>query len=652
MMTKEINNLITKIDDASEDYYAGRPNMSDDEFDALIEELRGYAAQGSPEAKARLAMVGAPAANTAKATHAVPMKSLGNCFDEDAFKLFYERTNASNYDVEPKLDGVAIELVYTHSMLTKVITRGNGHEGEDVTATVGNSARGIPRRLRYAQASQGVVSVHGEMVFPKQDFEEINKERKVAGQPLFANARNAVAGTVRHKHITPRHERMLFAAFKLEPCESETQHEMLEELNLFGFFTPPCTVITTFEEAKNVYQSMVDNRDSLSYEADGIVVKVDRFDERIEIGESEHSPNWAIAWKYASKKAITKIKRIVHELGRTGRITPVAELEPVVLAGAIIKRASLHNYAILSAGDYRSGDVVLVERCGDVIPGIVSNVTMLKPDVVKRTSRVELPSVCPKCGGPTVKEGKFVYCRNTDCGKQLIAAVNFWCGKAVADVDGMGGSLATKLVNEGIITRLSDLYYMGSGELEALSGVGHRTAEKIITKLRSGKADFDLWRFVLGMGIPHVGHTGAVRIAEKFKTLHRLLDASEDEIARVYGIGRGTARKTVETLNAWSDSGEIGAFLAAGLRPTHKEEVKIEGTMTGQVIVFTGKLSQPRAEFINMAKKEGAEVSGSVNKNTTVLVVGEAPGSKYAKARELNVSIITEAEFIRALASV
>lgn len=635
--------LIVKLLQASAAYYAGEPVMDDDAYDALRTQLQTFADAGDVVAQNVLLQVGAQVpAGSVKVTHQYPMKSLDNCYNPDEFEKFARRFHPKDihgYVVEPKLDGLALSLEYRNGVLAQATTRGDGMVGEDVTVT----ALAIPSIPRVIPTRARVVFIRGEVVIEKKVLEDINKTLVEAEQRPYANARNAAAGILRSKEPDWKSSKLLFVAYDTTPIPEESaitsRMKLVSFLNAW-FQTPPTVWAGDPAMVKDIYDDLVDRREHLPYEADGAVVKINALQCQKDHPGTSHAPGWAIAWKFESQKAATLLRAITHQVGRTGRITPVAELKPVELAGVVVRRATLHNYKLLAERDIRPGDEVLIERAGDVIPEVVKTLGVLQDSA--RAELVQAPGLCPQCGSLVRYEGDFVYCSAGEgCRAQLVQRLLHWCGRGVAEVDGFGEKMAETLVEADLVVSVADLYKLSPGDLTVLPGVGAKTEKNILDQI-AASLSLSLDRFIFGLGVPSVGKTTATQLAEVYGSWAAFAGTDVPTLEAVPGIGEKSAFAIIEALSEMS--GLINELFRAGVSPVWQPP-EVSDALAGETVVFTGALPVPRAEAQEAVKSLGAKVTGSVSPKTTLVVVGDNPGAKYNKAMKLGVRVIDYAEF-------
>ena len=677
--------LVDAVRAADAAYYSGaEPTMSDAEYDALKRELAGLAAEGDPEAVALAKAVGAPVSGPGRVRHAKKMLSLANCFDRDEFSKFFSALESARASAvrdgavgqtgpaavaEPKLDGISFELVYDGptASLVSASTRGDGEWGEDATEKA-LRVQGVLASLGDGAADAGPVTVRGEVVFKKSDFEQMNETRKLTGLPPFANPRNAVAGTMALDdldEIALRRPSFVAYDFRQDFPQGRTGYftvpydraQAMELLRSFGFETVRQARCWSLTDCFMAFSAAEEQRDSWPFEADGVVFKAADFAVSDSMGDDGRDPAWAVAWKFSARKAVTKLLSVTAQVGGTGRVTPVAELEPVSLAGVVVRRATLHNYDFLERMDVRPGDSVVVSRAGDVIP----QVDGLAPIQVQDSRsgewadrpRVAVPSRCPLCGTVLEKVGAYLECPSPDCGRRLQATLCLWVSRGMLDIDGLGGTTVSRLVSAGLVKSVPDLFRLDADAFASVDGVGRRSAEKWVAALDRSKKSVPLAKFLVALRLPGVGWTHASAVAKKFGTLASVRSASAEDFASVDGIGFGTAEQVaaavarLEADSVFSDYEEAGVVV----EPENEGDRGSSGPLAGQVVVFTGTLTVPRSAAQAAAAEAGATVAGGVTSKTTLLVAGENCGSKLDLAKKLGVRVVTQAQFEEELGS-
>jgi DNA ligase (NAD+) len=661
---REVERLRREIEEHDYRYYVlDRPTISDAAYDALFRRLQQleaqYPALRSPTSPTQR-VGGVPAAQFAAVRHTVPMLSLDNAMDVEEFREFDERVRrgagaagAIEYVAEPKLDGVAVEVVYEAGRLRIASTRGNGVVGEDVTSNV-KTIRSVPLTLRTPSeppAPPARLEVRGEVIFPRAAFDQLNAQRLRDGEPPFANPRNAAAGSLRQLDATVTAQRPLDVFFHspghLTGVTFDTHWAFLAALRRWGLKVNPLNRRCAGADAVIAYHAEIAaRRDALPYEADGIVAKVNRLDLQRRLGEVSRSPRWAIAYKFKAQQATTVVKNIAPSVGRTGAITPVAELEPVGVGGVIISSASLHNMDEIERKDVRIGDTVVVERAGDVIPYVVRVLTERRTGA---EHKFRMPKACPVCGGAVVREeGAAAYrCIGLRCPAKLRESLRHFASKNALDIDGLGEKLVAQLVEQKLVRDVADLYALRAEQLAALERMGAKSAQNLIDQIERSKRT-TLARLIHGLGIPQVGEHLAAVLAEHFGSLAALEDAAEAELLAVREVGPETAREIRAFFGQKQNREVVRRLLAAGIHPT-AERRRREGPLTGKTLVITGTLSIPRDEAIRRTEAAGGRVTGGVSAKTDYLVVGNDPGTKLEKARKLGVQVLSEAEWERIL---
>ena len=635
-----------------------QPEITDAEYDALFRELQELEATHpklvTPDSPTQ--RVGAaPAEGFATITHAVPMLSLGNAFNIDEIRDFDRRVRrildrqVVTYVTEPKLDGLSVELIYRDGVLVRGSTRGDGTSGEDVTLNL-RTVRSVPLRLRpHNGAVPALLEVRGEVYIEKEALVRLNRERKKEESPPFANPRNLAAGSLRQldPRITASRPLKIFCynVGQVEGIAVETQEQLLHTLRELGIRVNPLfQVCHGIEEAADFYKRLQKERETLPYEADGVVIKVNDFASRQILGEVSRSPRWAVAGKFPAEQGITQILDIQVQVGRTGTLTPVAVLVPVRVRGVEISSATLHNEDEVRRKDVRIGDTVVVQRAGDVIPQVV------RPLVERRTGEeraFKMPKKCPVCGSKVVRlEGEVAHrCLNVSCPARIKESIRHFVCKGGFDIDGFGMKLISQLVDKGIIQRLSDIFHLDKDTLVGLDRMGPKSASNLLTALEASKL-ITLPRFLFALGIPEVGEHAATLLADAFGSLKTLVKATEEDLVALAEIGPRTAEATVDFFANLENQAMISKLFKAGVT-IRKTKGILATVLAGKRFVFTGTLSaMTREEAAQCVKSGGGAVVSSVSRRTDYVVVGENPGSKVQKARDLGVTALTEAEFL------
>ncbi len=679
---KRVAGLRRQIAEHNDAYYQrDAPTITDAEYDELMRELEALE-QAHPELvdpTSPTQRPGArPAAGFRPAGHLRPMLSLANVFDRAGLEEFAARVAKAlpnqdvSFAVEPKLDGLALSLLYEDGRLVRAATRGDGTTGEDVTPNA-LTVRNIPHELARARGRKlpSRIEVRGEIVIRKQDFALLNSEREEQGENVFANPRNAAAGSLRQldASITASRPLLFFAHSHgaIEPSGYESHSRFLETATDWGFDVSPMSeTLATIDAVETYHAGLEESRDRLEVDIDGVVVKVDSSAQQELLGFVARSPRWAVAFKFKPRQAVTRLNDIFASVGRLGSLTPVADLEPVALAGVVVSRASLHNMDEIERKDIRIGDIVTIERAGDVIPYVVG------PHPDKRTGaerRFEMPADCPACGSPVVRiEGEAAYrCTDRQCPAQFKESLRHFAHKGAMDIDGLGDKIVAQLVDQGLVRSFSDLYRLdvptlaalertpereagddedGKGARKAIQ-VGAKTAEKIVAAIAASR-DRPLHRVLFALGIRHVGETAARVLAQRFGSLARLAEAGQETLEDIGGIGETMASSIVLFFSDEANRRMIDELAEVGVRPT-AAAAATSGPLAGKSVVLTGTISIPRSRAKDLLQAAGANVASSVSAKVDYLIAGAEPGSKLAKAEKLGVKIIDEAELLRML---
>jgi DNA ligase (NAD+) len=641
-------------------YVLDDPEISDAEYDALMQELEGleerYPELRSPNSPTQ--RVGAPPLEEfGTVVHTIPMLSLANAMEQEAVIEFDQRikrflkTDAEiAYVAEPKLDGVAVELIYEDGELTVGSTRGDGFTGEEISQNL-RTIKTIPLQLiEQEHMPPARLEVRGEVFMEVMDFHQLNKEREESGEPLFANPRNAAAGSLRQLDSSITAQRPLkifcYGIGEVRGREFEGQWEVLQTLPQWGLRTNPlvrrCKHI---EEAMTYYNEINGLREAQPYEMDGVVIKVDSFELQRRLGEVSRSPRWAVAYKFPAKEATTTILDIRAQVGRTGALTPVALMEPVRIGGVEVKRATLHNQDEIDNKDVRIGDTVVVRRAGDVIPEVVKVIES------KRTGTEQkfvMPATCPVCGSDVIRlPGEAAHrCIGISCPAQVKGRIKHFASKRAMDIDGLGQKLIEQLVDKGLIKDIADLYDLSQDGLAALDRMAEKSAANLITALEKSKHPA-LARFIYALGIRHVGEHIAQVLARNLSSLDAIAHATEEELTAIPEIGPEVAQSVQRFFRDKGNRKEIERLLKAGIRIAESKARKKE-PLKGKTFLFTGALEgMTRDEAKDLVEQLGGEVTSSAGKGVDYVVAGKEPGSKYAKARELGLTIIDEEEFER-----
>ena len=637
------------------------PVISDREFDLLFRELMEIEKQHPDliSAESPTQRVGAePQERFRRVAHGEPMLSLANAFDEDELQAFYRRV-AKQLEMEEirlvtelKIDGVAVSLTYEDGRLRHGATRGNGLEGEDVTSNL-RTVRSLPLRFREGP-HPSTAEIRGEIYFPLSGFEQVNLQRSEEGEAPFANPRNAAAGALRQLDPAVTATRPLaFFAYSLGHTEGPgfaSQEMVLKQLVRWGFpVNPHHRSHDGLGSVIEYCQSWEERRDSIDYEVDGVVVKVDRLDLQDRLGAVSREPRWAIAYKFASQVAATRLVEIRINVGRTGALNPYAILEPVELGGVTIRTATLHNQEDIRKKDIRPGDRVLIKRAGDVIPQVVGPVDK---DEEGRGEPYAYPGECPECGTPIVQDAgeALAYCRNGNCPAQRFESLKHFVSRSALDIRGLGPKTLRKLLELEMVAGPADLYSLTAEQLSGLEGFKEKSIENLLAGI-DGSRQQPLPRVLFGLGIRHVGETAAALLAGEFREVERLMQASPERIMEIPGIGPEIARSVADYFEVEENRGQVERLRAARLQLEMAGDDRAKPTaLEGKTLVVTGTLpSHSRREISELIKANGGKVTSSVSKRTGYLVAGSNAGSKLLRARELEVPVLTEEEFLKLL---
>jgi DNA ligase (NAD+) len=649
--------LAAQIRHHRERYYRDDdPEVSDAEFDDLVRELQALAA-AHPEldtAESPLEEVGAaPSATFAPVRHVVAMLSLDNAFDRAELAAWYARierviTDPVAFVGEPKLDGLAISLLYEDGRLVRGATRGDGETGEDVTANVSTIAS-IPERLR-GESIPARLEVRGEVFMPLASFEELNRRQGDAGDRLFANPRNAAAGSLRQKdpRITASRD-LAFDAYQLGVQDGgptlTSHHQTLDWLRDLGLpVNEHVEPLASLDAVYDFCERIEANRHSFGYDIDGAVVKVDDLAQRAELGFTSRAPRWAIAFKFPPEEKTTLLRGIMVSIGRTGRATPFAQLEPIFVGGSTVGLATLHNEDDVARKDVRVGDTVIVRKAGDVIPEVVGPVLAKRK---KGARKWKFPTHCPVCNQPLVRlEGEAdTRCVNVDCPAQRVQRIVFFAGRSAMDIEGLGEERVNQFVNAGLLSDAADLYSLTVDQLIPLERIGERSAQLLVDAIDQSRSR-PLAKLLVGLGIRHVGPSAAVALARELGSLDAIAAASVDELAVVPGVGGVIAESVVAFFANERNRDLVARLVRAGInvQGPEKVEVRTDGpSLAGMTFVLTGTLpSMTREEAQAELEARGGKVTSSVSKKTSYVVVGASPGSKLAKAEQLGVPTLDE----------
>ena len=654
---QKVQELRNTLQEWADKYYdEDSPVVSDFEYDMKMNELKELEKQ-FPELITKDSLTqkvgGHVKEGFQKVEHEVPLQSLQDIFSFEELEEFSQRVEKAarenqikdiQYVVETKIDGLSCALEYQNGIFVRGATRGNGLIGEDVTENL-KTMKAIPQKLKEAIN----ITVRGEVFIGKEEFEKMNQEREILEKPLFANARNAAAGSLRQldSKITAKRplDIYIFNVQKIEGKEFNSHYEELLYLETLGFHVNPIKVrCKTIPEVIKEIEKIGENREALSFGIDGAVVKVDNLTLREKMGTTSKVPRWAIAYKYPPEKKETKLRDIICQVGRTGAITPMAILEPVKVAGSTISKTTLHNEDFIKEKDLKIGDTVVIQKAGDVIPEVVE----VKKE--KRTGEeidFEMPEVCPVCGGPAIREeGEAVLrCTGIECPAKLLRNIVHFVSREAMNIDGLGYAIIEQLMEKDLIHNIADIYTLTLDEIASLKKNGKKFAQNLVDSINKSKEN-DLFQLITALGIRHIGVKGAKILANKYKSMDKLMQASKESLAMTEEIGEVTANSIYNFFQQEQTIDLIQKLKQAKVNMKKIEEEEVEQVLQGKNFVLTGSLEKySRKEASDIIEKLGGKTSGSVSKKTDYVLAGEDAGSKLEKAKELGIAILTEEEF-------
>ena len=655
---KQIEHLRKQIRHHDHLYYVlNSPEISDRQYDRVFAELKALE-QAHPQLitpdSPTQRVSGRPLQGFATVRHAEVMLSLDNTYSAEELRAFDERVakqlSPEEYDyvVELKIDGLAISLRYENGILATAATRGDGRAGDDVTANV-RTIKSVPLSLLGQADIPEVLEVRGEVYMPTKAFEELNQLRRDAGEPAFANPRNAAAGSLKllDSRITAQRNLAFFAyaTGQISRPLADTHYETLKEFKKLGLPVNHNNPAKDIDQAIEICLSRQNKRRNLDYQIDGMVVKVNRLDQRSKLGATGRAPRWCISYKFPAEQTETTVVSIDVQVGKSGNLTPVANLSPVLLAGTTVKRASLHNFDELKRLDVRCGDTVVIEKAGEIIPQVVK---------VKKENRpasaviFKPPKKCPNCSGPVTKDENGVYlrCQNDNCTAQLKERLGYFAGRGQMDIEHFGPALIDQLVDTGLVKNFADLYMLTAEQLIGLERMAEKSADNVINSIEKSKTQ-PLSRLIAALGIRHVGGQSAQILTEEFGSLDKLKNAQKQQLEVIDQIGPVMAESIYEYFHNIDNLKVIDALLAAGLQPRQPSRSSTN-ILAGKTIVVTGTLKNFSRQQIEQAIKDnGGKTSSSVSKKTDFVLAGEKPGSKLTKAGRLGVEVISEDNFLK-----
>ncbi len=651
---ERISKLRELLEQYNYEYYVlNESSVSDFEYDRLMQELISleeqypeYRIENSPSVR----VGGTVSSKFDKVTHETNMLSLANAFNEEELREFDNRVRKvfenATYFVELKIDGLAVSIKYNNGEFVQAATRGDGVIGEDISQNV-KTIKSVPLKVDTKEAFE----VRGEIFMPNKSFNKLNEQRKNTGQPLFANPRNAAAGSIRQldSSIAANRELDAFIYMYVSKSESKLHSETLNQLKELKFkVNKESRNCSNIDEVLAYINEYTDKRNSLEYEIDGIVIKVNEKERYEEIGYTAKSPKWAIAYKFPAEEVSTRLKDITFQVGRTGNITPVAELEPVRVAGSVISRATLHNYDYIVEKDIRVNDIVFIRKAGDVIPE-VQKVDLDRRDGTQK--EFEMISVCPVCGSELYKSDSEVdhYCINPTCEGKVIESIAHFCSRNACNIDGLGDSLVEMLYKEGYLKDITDIYclYQHEDELINLERMGSKRVSNLLQAIENSKSS-NLDKLLFGLGIRHVGSKTSTVISKYFNDLDHIMNATYEELESIDEIGGIIAKSVIDYFANESNIKIINDLKRYGLNMTyHKGETIDNEYFTEKKVVLTGKLElMGRKEAKELLESMNASVSSSVSSKTDIVIAGKEAGSKLKKANELGIKVISEEEFV------
>lgn len=653
---QEVTELREKLEYYANKYYdEDKPEISDYEYDMMMNRLKALEKE-YPELITKDSLTqkvgGHVKEGFKEVEHEVPLQSLQDVFSFEELKEFDERVKKQaieeneelNYVVETKIDGLSVSLEYIDGVFVRGATRGNGLIGEDVTDNL-RTIKSIPKVLK----EKVTITVRGEVFIGKKEFEKMNEEREILGEQLFANARNAAAGSLRQLNSKIAEERPLniyiFNVQKWENSPYNSHYEQLLYLEKLGFNVNPVKIYCkTYEEVIKAIQKIGNNREKLTFGIDGAVIKVDSLSFREKLGTTYKVPRWAIAYKYPPEAKETKLKDIICQVGRTGVITPMAILEPVKVDGSTISKTTLHNEDFIKEKGLKIGDTVIIQKQGDVIPEVISVVTEKRTGEEKE---FKMPDVCPVCGAPAVREEgeAATRCIGIECPAQTLRSLIHFASKEGMDIDGLGYKIIEQLMEKGFLHNIADIYKLTFEEIASLKKNGRKFANNLIEAIENSKKQ-DLFKLINALGIRHVGVKTAKTLANYYKTMENLSKASFESLSVQNDVGEIIAQSIYEFFRQEQTIDILQQLKSFGINMTKIEDEEVDNRFDGKVFVLTGTLSKySRDQASNIIEKHGGKVSSSVSKKTSYVLAGEDAGSKLTKAQILGVTVITEEQF-------
>lgn len=656
-MTKDeamqrIEELTEIIEKHNHSYYVmDNPTVSDYEYDMLMQELKELEAEypefvlpSSPTQR----VGGEALSKFEKVTHKVQMGSLQDVFSFEQLEEFVTRCRNTvenpSFIVEPKIDGLSVSLEYENGILKRGSTRGDGFVGEDVTANL-KTVGSIPLKIKNAPE---FLEVRGEVYMPKEKFLKLVEQQELNDEQPFKNPRNAAAGSLRQKNskITAKRglDIFVFNIQQIEGREITSHKQSLDYIKSLGLKVIPSYVeCTTYSEIEQEIQRIDQIRNKLSYDIDGIVIKVDSFEQRETLGSSSKVPKWAIAYKFPPEEKETTLRNIEVNVGRTGAITPVAVFDPVMLAGTSVSRAVLHNQDFITQKDIRIGDKIIIRKAGEIIPEVVKSVSH-----VENSEPFILPAKCPVCGTESVRyeDEAVLRCPNPDCPAQLLKSIIHFASKGAMDIDGMGDAIVKALVENNLVKSVADIYTLKAGQIASLERLGEKSAENLINAIEKSKSR-PLDKVIFALGIRNIGQASAKLLCEKFPSIEKIMSATAEEIEEIDGFGKVMSENVAKAFSEQHRKDLISRLLELGVKMEYQATQTNDNRFEGMTFVLTGTLETlKRDEAKKIIESFGGKVSGSVSKKTTFVIAGEEAGSKLEKAQSLGVNVLSETEFL------
>ena len=656
-MTKDeamqrIEELTEIIEKHNHSYYVmDNPTVSDYEYDMLMQELKGLEAEypefvlpSSPTQR----VGGEALSKFEKVTHKVQMGSLQDVFSFEQLEEFVTRCRNTvknpSFIVEPKIDGLSVSLEYENGILKRGSTRGDGFVGEDVTANL-KTVGSIPLKIKNAPE---FLEVRGEVYMPKEKFLKLVEQQELNDEQPFKNPRNAAAGSLRQKNskITAKRglDIFVFNIQQIEGREITSHKQSLDYIKSLGLKVIPSYVeCATYSEIEQEIQRIDQIRNKLSYDIDGIVIKVDSFEQRETLGSSSKVPKWAIAYKFPPEEKETTLRNIEVNVGRTGAITPVAVFDPIILAGTSVSRAVLHNQDFITQKDIRIGDKIIIRKAGEIIPEVVKSVSH-----VENSEPFILPAKCPVCGTESVRyeDEAVLRCPNPDCPAQLLKSIIHFASKGAMDIDGMGDAIVKALVENNLVKSVADIYTLKAGQIASLERLGEKSAENLINAIEKSKSR-PLDKVIFALGIRNIGQASAKLLCEKFPSIEEIMSATAEEIEEIDGFGKVMSENVAKAFSEQHRKDLISRLLGLGVKMEYQATQTNDNRFEGMTFVLTGTLKTlKRDEAKKIIESFGGKVSGSVSKKTTFVVAGEEAGSKLEKAQSLGVNVLSETEFL------